>query len=1191
MSYNNNKSQEELGLPRATASLNVKGLKHSQNNSNLNSTSVQLAYKTMDPGRQTAANDNNDILVDEPKSNSNSAISVNNVSSGSSGKIVHSSNNKNNKNSRTSKISASLDEPIQFTRVSSSSLLSSSSYDSELDDTPEILNRNGNKQLRQSVDSNNLSFLPINNSNTNVAFNITEQSTIIETNRSSIEGSLRTSNKNNIPNNQFDQETEADGINVDFLVETLDGLNEVTSPLDEDDCSIKQRISTPEKKSGNNTTKNKNSTFYDSPLNEILSSSESFNGLDNTTTNHSKDSFKRKKEKLTNKDVLAEKSGRNSTSSRSSGGKNPKTTSSAYNHSPTTILTKTPLVNQSSGFRKSCQEFNGHQNPNLTPTPKNGISPSTYFRSTSSPSPFNSVRKNSTNGGNSNNINHNSSRQVSSSSVSSSLNSPSSKSNSFNTSFGTLNNSNSSSNNNNNNNNNNSSSSRKSSHSKKNSIINNTSNINNGSMGSGINSTSSKVKGVFSSFVSNMKRNSGSNNSSNNSSYNGSNNNNNSNNSNNNSQNGGNNEKRRGSGLKISGPYNAKHVHHVGVDDKTGEYTGLPDEWERLLTSSGITKKEQEQNPQAVMDIVKFYQDVTENSGDDKVIKTFDVNHIGTKTQDKIPTAKPLYSKKATNGTFENKLKTPEHKTFKTSSPLKSTLLQQQQNHSSSSPSLLKNEESISMHSSKFIPSRPAPKPPSSAHPPASVTSPLTNIPKMSTRSSSSNQLVDLISVSRNGSLKQTSGSYDTRLDIPGTGSNISPINNNHNILPPKVENTITELKELKLVQEHKKVFSDQRLVTPESSPSKPATDGSTITPKVVQELKQQKHLTPPIPKVDATTLLSVNEQDAILAAKREAKAKSAERKRRQKEKKDKEVYSKLLDICSDGDPSTMYKGLIKVGQGASGGVYTAYEVGTNASVAIKQMNLEKQPKKDLIINEIIVMKQSKHGNIVNFIDSYLLKGELWVIMEYMEGGSLTDVVTHCILTEGQIGAVSRETLKGLEFLHSKGVIHRDIKSDNILLSMNGDIKLTDFGFCAQINESNLKRTTMVGTPYWMAPEVVSRKEYGPKVDIWSLGIMIIEMIDGEPPYLNETPLRALYLIATNGTPKLKDPESISQDLTAFLGWCLQVDPEKRATAGELLNDLFITDKADNNKSLAPLVKLARMKKIQETLDDDETEN
>ena len=127
----------------------------------------------------------------------------------------------------------------------------------------------------------------------------------------------------------------------------------------------------------------------------------------------------------------------------------------------------------------------------------------------------------------------------------------------------------------------------------------------------------------------------------------------------------------------------------------------------------------------------------------------------------------------------------------------------------------------------------------------------------------------------------------------------------------------------------------------------------------------------------------------------------------------------------------------------ASGGVYTAYQVGTNLSVAIKQMDLEKQPKKDLIINEILVMRASRHPNIVNYIDSFLHKNELWVVMEYMEGGSLTDVVTANLMTEGQIAAVSRETCQGLEHLHRHGVIHRDIKSDNVLLSLTGDIKLS----------------------------------------------------------------------------------------------------------------------------------------------------
>lgn len=160
---------------------------------------------------------------------------------------------------------------------------------------------------------------------------------------------------------------------------------------------------------------------------------------------------------------------------------------------------------------------------------------------------------------------------------------------------------------------------------------------------------------------------------------------------------------------------------------------------------------------------------------------------------------------------------------------------------------------------------------------------------------------------------------------------------------------------------------------------------------------------------------------------------------------KDAEVVARLQAICTDADPTKLYRSLVKIGQGASGGVYSAYQVGTNLCVAIKQMNLEQQPKKDLIINEILVMKESKQRNIVNYIDSFLFKGDLWVVMEYMEGGSLTDVVTCNIMTEGQIAAVCREVLEGLKHLHEHAVIHRDIKSDNILLSMEGEIKLSKY--------------------------------------------------------------------------------------------------------------------------------------------------
>lgn len=171
----------------------------------------------------------------------------------------------------------------------------------------------------------------------------------------------------------------------------------------------------------------------------------------------------------------------------------------------------------------------------------------------------------------------------------------------------------------------------------------------------------------------------------------------------------------------------------------------------------------------------------------------------------------------------------------------------------------------------------------------------------------------------------------------------------------------------------------------------------------------------------------------------------AARPRQRQRQSNSIDIVAALKRICNDGDPREVFSNFVKIGQGASGGVYTGHERTTNRLVAIKQMNLEQQPKKDLIINEILVMKDSSHPNIVNFIDSYLSAGELWVVMEFMEGGSLTDVVTFNIMTEGQIASVCRETLKGLQHLHSKGVIHRDIKSDNILLGNEGNIKLSKY--------------------------------------------------------------------------------------------------------------------------------------------------
>lgn len=285
------------------------------------------------------------------------------------------------------------------------------------------------------------------------------------------------------------------------------------------------------------------------------------------------------------------------------------------------------------------------------------------------------------------------------------------------------------------------------------------------------------------------------------------------------------------------------------------------------------------------------------------------------------------------------------------------------------------------------------------------------------------------------------------------------------------------------------------------------------------------------------------------------------------------QVMEQLRSVVTPGDPNDLYKKLKRVGQGASGSVYVAISLATNTKIAIKQMDLGHQPRKDLIVTEILVMKESQHPNIVNYLDSFLVRNsDLWVIMEYMEGGALTDVIDNNSMTEQQIATVCQETTSGLLHLHSQNILHRDIKSDNILLNTQGQVKISDFGFCAKLTDQRNKRATMVGTPYWMAPEVVKQKEYGAKVDIWSLGIMAIEMIENEPPYLDEEPLKALYLIATNGTPTLKNPEKLSRELKGFLAVCLCVDVRSRATADELMNHDFLK-KAGPLNILSPLLK------------------
>ncbi|WVR09051.1 hypothetical protein IAU60_006112 [Kwoniella sp. DSM 27419] len=554
----------------------------------------------------------------------------------------------------------------------------------------------------------------------------------------------------------------------------------------------------------------------------------------------------------------------------------------------------------------------------------------------------------------------------------------------------------------------------------------------------------------------------------------------------------------------ISTPYDPIHLTHVGFDYNTGQYTGMPQEWQKILDENGITRAEQEENPNEVLAVVQYFKnrDVQEDQEDEVWQK---MRNAGPSNQPDSPGLPARDREMSREGSGDGSATRGDHFANPRSAPVPP-------GSKSGGPPRMQAE-------------RPPPAPPGRL-PPTELTKPARLGPGSSGSDVSSPHL---------------DRSYSQRM--PPTHAQQRPLDRANTTRAP----------------------ASKPISGPGSIPLSKSQSQQGSRPRQDQGLG---HGQGPMPSGSAG--------GALARAQTQGKQQQGgSTRRREKQKENEDVVRQLQAICTPGDPSQVYKNLVKIGQGASGGVYTCHDR-HGLPVAIKQMNLEKQPKQDLIINEILVMRESAHPNIVNFKDSYLWKGDLWVIMEYMEGGSLTDVVTAHCMSEAQIAAVSREVCEGLRHLHSKGVIHRDIKSDNILLSINGDVKLTDFGFCARIADPlHTKRTTMVGTPYWMAPEVVKRNEYGPKVDIWSLGILAIEMLEGEPPYLNENPVRALYLIATNGTPKIKDWERLSGLFRSYLQCTLLVDMEKRPTAEQLLQHDFFRHCAPLN-SLSNMIRAAR---------------
>lgn len=464
---------------------------------------------------------------------------------------------------------------------------------------------------------------------------------------------------------------------------------------------------------------------------------------------------------------------------------------------------------------------------------------------------------------------------------------------------------------------------------------------------------------------------------------------------------------------EIGMPTNVVHDIHVGKNVATGELEGLPKAWLRIMNSQ-ITQDEQHKNPDAAYQAVRFY-------------------NYSIKKKDGHTDApfKPFITEEAIHEESEEIAKYVN---------LKST-------HKSQDSLGESSEDSYSSSSEPHIPPPPLPLKKAVPLPPKPQIMPKPKHIQYNNKLNKAMQDLRVISDTTKPPALAQKQKQQSTIIFPNKGlieddesrrqttivnvsetnfnNNSTSNNNNHNVNNNNNED-----------YERPEVLEEENENAIENSQTENNSSGTSLM-----------------------EVTEANDEDLLILRNKDGS-------QARQPKSDEEVYDELRKICNLDDPSLRYETKLEVGKGASGVVFIALDLLTGLKVAIKTIDLKSQTSKELILNEIRVLKDFNHKNLVNFLEAYLIEqgNQLWVVLEYMDGGPLTDVVTETIMKERQIAAVCREVLNAICFLHGKGIIHRDIKSDNVLLGMDGSVKVTDFGFCANI-EGDEKRQTMVGTP------------------------------------------------------------------------------------------------------------------------------